>query len=386
MTLPDEAPRDATTRDDAVATDAPAAPDLPPERDATAPVDAPPLQDLPAREDTALASDRPSPADAPLPRDAPAPTVEVRITAPADGATVSGTVSLRASATATVGLARVVFFSQGGAYQIGEDRTAPYSVDWYTAGFVPDGPQRLRAVAFDLEGRRATSEIDVRVRNAPVTTLPADELARLTTWFEARRGARYMERDCQPTTYPEWTGVPLQLCRYRVSDSYSGGSRWAEVILANAEPAQLARWVVQAAMERRGRVLRSDTDAMCDNILGQSGAQFPVAGVVYEDMDGTGQRIYPFRNGVTVRVEGLPFATREQPGEAQMDAYRSAPIAFVGRYGRIIGTLPEHWTALTGERVDADRSNWPSIVGRAYRAAWGNDRNALIVAWARANL
>jgi GH15 family glucan-1,4-alpha-glucosidase len=61
-------------------------------------------------------------------------------------------------------------------------------------------------------------------------------------------------------------------------------------------------------------------------------------------------------------------------------------VAYVGRYARIAGTLPEHWTALTGERVAADRSDWPGIAARAYREAWGNDRNALLVAWARANL
>jgi hypothetical protein len=48
--------------------------------------------------------------------------------------------------------------------------------------------------------------------------------------------------------------------------------------------------------------------------------------------------------------------------------------------------MPEQWTALTHEAVPSDRSTWPDIVGRAYRAAWGQDRNALIVAWARANL
>jgi hypothetical protein len=313
-------------------------------------------------------------------------TVTVRFSAPTEGETVSDTVILRANASATEGVARVEFFSAGGAYRIGEDRTAPYALAWATAGFVPDGAQRLRVVASDAAGRQATHEVTVRVRNAPASALPAEEVARVTAWFEARRGARYMERDCQPTTYPGWDAVPLRLCRYRVSDSYSGGSRWADVILANAEPAQLARWVVQAAQERRGRVQRSDIDAICANILGQSGGQFPVAGVVYEDMDGTGQRIYPFRHGVTVRIEGLAFATREQPSASQMAAYRSGAVAYVGRYARIAGTLPEHWTALTGERVAADRSDWPGIAARAYREAWGNDRNALLVAWARANL
>ncbi len=330
-----------------------------------------------------------TPPDAATPADVAAPvdaTVSVRFTTPTSGATVSGVVALSVSASATAGVARVVFFSEGGAYEIGVDGTAPYGLDWYTAGYVPDGMQRLRAVAYDVAGRSAAHEVDVRVRNAPSTALPAAEVARVTAWFEARRTARYLEGSCQPTTYPGWAGVPLRLCHYRVSDSFSGGTRQADVIVADAEPSQLARWVVQAAIERRGSAQRADVDALCNNIIGQSGAQFPVAGVVFEDMDGTGQRIYPFRNGVTVRIAGLPYATREQPTAAQMAAYRTDPIAFVGTYGRIAGTTPAQWTALTREAVPADRSTWPDIVGRAYRAAWGQDRNALIVAWARANL
>lgn len=343
------------------------------------------VSDATAPSDVTAPRDVTAPSDVTAPGDASAATVTVRITAPSNGATVSGVVPFTATAMASAGVARVVFYSQGG-YRIGEDTSAPYAIDWHTAGFVPDGAQRLRAVAIDTAGRQAMHEVDVQVRNTPTSTLPAAEVTRITAWFEARRSARYMEGSCQPTTYPGWTGVPLKLCRYRVSDAFSGGTRQADVILADAEPSQLARWVVQAAMERRGRVQRSDTDAICSDIIGQSGAQFPVAGVVYEDMDGTGQRIYPFRNGVTVRIAGLPYATREQPTAAQMAAYRTGPIAFVGRYGRIAGTLPDEWTALTGEAVPADRSTWPDIVGRAYRQAWGQDRNALIVAWARANL
>lgn len=367
---------------DAPAVDASASIDAPtPAIDTSVPIDAPaPAVDTPAP------SDVPTPRDVPTAQDAAPSELAVRITAPDEGDTVSGVVRIAATARASAGVARVEFFSGGGSYRIGEDRTAPFGIDWYTAGFVPDGALRLRATVFDLAGRSASHDLTVRVRNGATTTLPADDLARVTAYFEARRSARYLEGECQPATYPGWTGVPLRLCRYRVSDRYSGGYRTGEVIVANPEPAQLARWVVQAAMERRGRVLRSDTDALCANIMGQSGGQFPVAGIVYEDMDGSGQRIYPFRNGVTVRIEGLPFATREQPSSAQMAAYRTGTVAYVGRYGRIAGTLPEHWTALTGERVAADRSDWPDIVGRAHRAAWGNDRNALMVAWARANL
>lgn len=120
--------------------------------------------------------------------------------------------------------------------------------------------------------------------------------------------------------------------------------------------------------------------------MGQSGAQFPVAGVVFEDMDGTGQRIYPFRNGVTVRVAGLPFATRA--------AYGSADGRVPHRPHRLRRHLRAHrgprppGTALTREAVPADRfSHLARHRGGGYRApGLGQDRNALIVAWARANL
>jgi hypothetical protein len=59
-------------------------------------------------------------------------------------------------------------------------------------------------------------------------------------------------------------------------------------------------------------------DLMCKQILEASGAQFPVAGVVYEDMDGTGQLVWPFRHGVTVEIEGLPYAQAIQPTPQQM--------------------------------------------------------------------
>ncbi|MEZ4395204.1 MAG: Ig-like domain-containing protein, partial [Polyangiales bacterium] len=192
-----------------------------PAMDHLAPVDAPRLEDRIESSDSPPPDDVPpdQPAaidvaaqDASL-RDASSPDAtaapSVRFTSPRDGDTVTGAVRL--AATASAGVVRVAFFSAGGAYRIGEDRSPPFAIDWYTAGFVPDGAQRLRATAFDAAGRQASHDIDVRVRNAPSTALPAADLARVTAYFEARRGGRYLEGDCRDTTYPGWSGVPLRL-------------------------------------------------------------------------------------------------------------------------------------------------------------------------------
>ena len=61
-------------------------------------------------------------------------------------------------------------------------------------------------------------------------------------------------------------------------------------------------------IEVKGVYDPADGKKMFQHILGQSGGQFPVAGVVYEDIipaDGVNE-IYCFRDGVTVSVEGVP--------------------------------------------------------------------------------
>jgi hypothetical protein len=76
----------------------------------------------------------------------------VAITAPAGG-DVSGTVTVTASATDDMAVAQVQFLA--GTTSIGTDSSAPYSVQWNTAGLT--GVQMLTAVASDGAGNTATS-------------------------------------------------------------------------------------------------------------------------------------------------------------------------------------------------------------------------------------
>jgi hypothetical protein len=90
----------------------------------------------------------------------------VSITSPTSGATVSGTITVRATASDNRGVAGVQFRvdgADGGA----EDTTAPYSISWDTTT-VSNGSHPITAVARDAAGNRSTSApVTVTVSNVP---------------------------------------------------------------------------------------------------------------------------------------------------------------------------------------------------------------------------
>ena len=84
--------------------------------------------------------------------DTAAPTVAV--TSPAVATTVSGTVTVTATASDDVGVTSVQFLVDGAALGAA-DTAAPYEVAWPTDA-VPNGAQTLTAVARDAAGRETT--------------------------------------------------------------------------------------------------------------------------------------------------------------------------------------------------------------------------------------
>jgi hypothetical protein len=77
----------------------------------------------------------------------------VSMTSPANGSAVRGDVTVSASASDNVGVAKVQFFD--GAQSIGTDTTAPFSVIWRASNL--SGTHTLTAKAFDAAGNFATS-------------------------------------------------------------------------------------------------------------------------------------------------------------------------------------------------------------------------------------
>lgn len=91
----------------------------------------------------------------------------VSITSPANGATVSGTISVSANASDNVGVAGVQFTIDGG--NLGSEiTTAPFSTSLNTALYA-NGSHTLAAVARDAAGNKSTASVSVTVSN---TTAP----------------------------------------------------------------------------------------------------------------------------------------------------------------------------------------------------------------------
>ncbi len=79
---------------------------------------------------------------------------QVSLTAPANGANVSGTLSISASASDNVGVERVEFLLDGAL--LGSDSSAPYAISWNSANSV-NGSHTLQARAVDLAGNVGSS-------------------------------------------------------------------------------------------------------------------------------------------------------------------------------------------------------------------------------------
>jgi hypothetical protein len=93
--------------------------------------------------------------------DTTAPTVSV--TAPANGATVSGTVSINATASDNVGVSKVEFYVDGAIRST--DTTSPYSWSWNTTTFA-NSSHTIVAKAYDAANNIGTSSnVTVTVNN-----------------------------------------------------------------------------------------------------------------------------------------------------------------------------------------------------------------------------
>jgi len=94
----------------------------------------------------------------------------VAMTSPADGTTVSGSVTVSANASDNVGVAGVQFLLDGNALGA-EDTSAPYSITW-NAATATSGPHTLSARARDGAGNIATSAVVTVTNVPPDTTAP----------------------------------------------------------------------------------------------------------------------------------------------------------------------------------------------------------------------
>jgi serine protease len=95
----------------------------------------------------------------------------VSITSPANGSTVSGTITVSATASDDNGVTQVAFFANGSPIGTDDYGTDGWSVTWNSTA-VPDGTVTLTATATDTAGQTANHSIQVTVNNVPAANQP----------------------------------------------------------------------------------------------------------------------------------------------------------------------------------------------------------------------
>jgi hypothetical protein len=214
---------------------------------------------------------------------------------------------------------------------------------------------------------------------------PSGDIAAFASRIEAQlRLARYMEGRCVPVSLPEWASHDTQKCSYAVTDEATGKTKHGLVILLDPPPRRLSAWIVNAC--QAVRPLESGCpDRLFRRVLEQSGGQFPVAGIVYEDIlprDGV-YEAYGFRNGVTTILQGVEHRRVEPFSPDELEAALVAPplrTASEAGFARLVGiSRDEYSNANPAAKVNG--LAWLDVVRDEHRKAMNSERNFLLEAW-----
>ena len=220
----------------------------------------------------------------------------------------------------------------------------------------------------------------------------------LTELTEALAKARYMSPagGCAPSPIDlhGWPKAELERCVYTVTDRPSGTVKRGVVYLANPSPEIILAWFRSACRTVGQAATDACVRAAIPSLIEAGGGQFPVGGVVWEDKveDGV-YEAYAFRNGVTVRLEGLLNGSLSPLSDSLLETlavsadYRDGFEETGGAYARVWSTSREHYIAFTGRNdlqiegasIEAAR-RWSSMVGALHRRALAEDQNPLITA------
>ena len=198
-------------------------------------------------------------------------------------------------------------------------------------------------------------------------------------------------------TLPGWEGFPVKLYEYQTSiDLYTHQPKTGLVYLLNPSAEKLAMWIVTTCMEVKKSVEFKYTDALFRWIKGQSGAQFPVKGVVYEDQYTKDfQEPYIFKDGVTVYIKDSTLFPKDKTcTPANLNFYLRITNDDIkpqtGQYGRICSTRREDYTSAGWKEDVGDmhdkKQKWLEVVRDLYKKALNSDRNELMVMWAKNHL
>jgi len=94
---------------------------------------------------------------------------QVSITYPSNGATISSTITVSASATDNQAISKVEFYINNTFKST--DTTSPYSYNWDTTAYA-NGNHAIKATAYDSSNNSASDTITVTVENISIPTIP----------------------------------------------------------------------------------------------------------------------------------------------------------------------------------------------------------------------
>jgi hypothetical protein len=217
------------------------------------------------------------------------------ITSPGSGATVSGTVTVQASASDDVGVARVELYVDGAL--AGTDTSAPYAFSWNTTT-VSDGSHSLQTRAYDAAGNVGSSA----VVNVTVANAAGGELI-VNGGFEGSASPWTLSGDAYWST----GGYARSGTGYTVLGHYNSasGSEYQTVTIPAGHPASLTFWLNVTTSESGSTVY----DRLFVEVRSTSGALLATLGT-FSNVNGTTLGSYTQRSfslaswrGQTVRVQ-----------------------------------------------------------------------------------
>lgn len=197
--------------------------------------------------------------------------------------------------------------------------------------------------------------------------------------------AKYMERTCVAATgFSAWEDLPLRRCKY------SSMGQSVEVVMLNPGPRRLTAWL-QDACKDLAKDYSLCMEKTYKHIIYQSGAQFPVGGVVIEDMDGNGRgNAYAFRNGVTIRIAAFSTGTESILSATQVARSYTDAASATYSYARPVSVTREQLTryasasklAIPALGTSSERKNvFNEVIGQFYRDSWKTNKSHILRAW-----
>jgi hypothetical protein len=214
-------------------------------------------------------------ANATVTADTTAPTVS--ITAPAGGATVSGSISVTANANDNVGVAGVQFKLDGNNLGT-EDAASPYSVTWDTTT-ATNASHTLTAVARDAAGNTTTSAtVTVTVNN---TAPPPPSGLVLAFSFDQGSGTTVPDSSGKNNTGTLTNTTWSASGKYGGALSFNGSSSWVTVAdnttLDLTNGMTLEGWVNPSAAGTTWRtvLIKQNTNALVYSLYSNTDTQRP---------------------------------------------------------------------------------------------------------------